>query len=46
MDDAILLTIHLRHQKDKNLGEINARPDETGLWRASRQRESRSFPGT
>lgn len=33
MDDAILLTIHLKHQKDKNLGEINARLDATGFWK-------------
>ena len=33
MDDAILLTIHLKHQKDKNLSEINARLDEAGFWK-------------
>lgn len=31
--DSIMLTIHLRHQQDKNLGEINAKLDETGFWR-------------
>ena len=29
----ILLTIFLRHQQDKNLGEINAKLDETGFWK-------------
>jgi hypothetical protein len=28
----ILLTIHFKHQKDKNLGEINARLDSAGFW--------------
>ena len=32
-DDEILLTIMLKHQKDKNLGEINARLDDTGFWK-------------
>ncbi len=31
--DSILLTILLKHQKDKNLGEINARLDATGFWK-------------
>ena len=30
--DEILLTIMLKHQQDKNLGEINAKLDETGFW--------------
>lgn len=30
--DEILLTIHLKHQKDKNLGEINARLRSSGFW--------------
>ncbi len=30
--DEILLTIHLKHQKDKNLAEINAKLDATGFW--------------
>lgn len=34
MDDAILLTVHLKHQKDKNLGEINARLEAAGFWQA------------
>lgn len=29
----LLLTIKLKHQQDKNLGEINARLDETGFWK-------------
>jgi hypothetical protein len=32
-DDSILLTIMLKHQKDKNLAEINARLDATGFWK-------------
>ena len=32
-DDEILLTIMLKHQKDKNLGEINAKLDDTGFWK-------------
>lgn len=32
-DGEILLTIFLEHQQDKNLGEINARLDETGFWK-------------
>ena len=31
--DRILLTIFLKHQKDKNLGEINAKLDATGYWK-------------
>ncbi len=30
--DEILLTIHLKHQKDKNLEEINAKLDAAGFW--------------
>lgn len=33
-DGTILLTIFLKHQKDKNLGEINVKLDETGFWKA------------
>jgi hypothetical protein len=29
----ILLTVFLRHQQDKNLGEINAKLDATGFWK-------------
>ena len=29
----ILLTVMLKHQQDKNLGEINARLDATGFWK-------------
>lgn len=29
----ILLTIFLKHNQDKNLGEINARLDKTGFWK-------------
>ena len=29
----ILMTIHLRHQQDKNLAEINAKLDATGFWK-------------
>jgi hypothetical protein len=31
--DEILLTVFLKHQKDKNLGEINAKLDATGFWK-------------
>lgn len=31
--DRVMLTIHLRHQKDKNLAEINQRLDATGFWK-------------
>ena len=31
-DNEILLTILLKHQQDKNLGEIGARLEETGFW--------------
>lgn len=30
----ILLTVFLKHQKDKNLGEINAKLEDTGFWKA------------
>ena len=36
MDDAngtVMLTIFLKHQKDKNLAEINAKLDQTEFWR-------------
>ncbi|MDF1794163.1 MAG: hypothetical protein P1U88_19780 [Thalassobaculaceae bacterium] len=29
----ILLTVMLKHQKDKNLGEINAKLEATGFWK-------------
>ncbi len=29
----MLLTVFFRHQQDKNLGEINAKLDETGFWK-------------
>lgn len=32
--DTMMLTIFLRHQQDKNLGEINARLEETEFWQA------------
>jgi hypothetical protein len=32
-DDEILLTIMLKHQKDKNLAEINGKLDDTGFWK-------------
>ncbi|MGH8706447.1 MAG: hypothetical protein ACREVD_00105 [Burkholderiales bacterium] len=32
-ENEILLTVFLRHQQDKNLGEINARLDATGFWK-------------
>ena len=32
-DNEILLTVFLKHQQDKNLGEINARLDATGFWK-------------
>jgi hypothetical protein len=31
--DEILLTVHLKHQKDKNLAEINAKLDATQFWK-------------
>lgn len=31
--DHVLLAIHLKHQKDKNLAEINAKLDATGFWK-------------
>lgn len=42
----ILLTIFLRHNQSKNLGEINARLEQTGFWKESRRRASRSSRGT
>lgn len=32
--NTMMLTIFLKHQQDKNLGEINARLDETEFWKA------------
>jgi hypothetical protein len=32
-DNEILLTIMLKHQQDKNLGEINARLEDTEFWK-------------
>ena len=32
-DDSILLTIHSKHQQDKNLEEINAKLDAAGFWK-------------
>lgn len=32
-DNEILLTVFLKHQQDKNLGEINAKLDATGFWK-------------
>lgn len=32
-DNEILLTVFLRHQKDKNLAEINAKLDAAGFWK-------------
>ena len=32
-DDEILLTIFLKHDQTKPLGEINAKLDETGFWK-------------
>jgi len=29
----MLLTVFLRHQQDKNLGEINAKLEATGFWK-------------
>lgn len=31
--DRMLLTIHLKHQKDKNLAEINSKLDVAGFWK-------------
>ena len=31
--DELLLTIFLKHQKDKNLGEINKKLEDTQFWR-------------
>jgi len=32
--DMMMLTIFLKHQQDKNLGEINAKLEETEYWKA------------
>lgn len=32
-ENEILLTVFLKHQQDKNLGEINAKLDATGFWK-------------
>ncbi len=32
-DNEILLTIHLKHEKDKNRAEINAKLTDTGFWK-------------
>ena len=32
-NDSILLTIFLKHQQNMNLGEINAKLDDTGFWK-------------
>jgi hypothetical protein len=32
-DNEILLTVFLKHQQDKNLGEINAKLEATGFWK-------------
>ena len=32
-DGEMLLTVFLKHQQDKNLGEINAKLDDTGFWK-------------
>jgi hypothetical protein len=32
-ESEILLTVFLKHQQDKNLGEINAKLDATGFWK-------------
>ena len=32
--DEMLLTIFLKHQKDKNLGEINRKLEDTEFWRS------------
>ena len=29
----MMLTVFLKHQKDKNLAEINAKLDATGFWK-------------
>ena len=31
--DRMMLTVFLKHQKDKNLAEINAKLDATGFWK-------------
>ena len=33
-DGEMLLTVFLKHQQDKNLGEINAKLEATGFWKA------------
>lgn len=43
--DEILLTIFLKHDQTKNLGEINAKLDEPGSGRSFRLRASRLPPG-
>ena len=32
MTDDVLITVFLKHQQDKNLGEINAKLDEAEFW--------------
>lgn len=32
-ENEVLLTVFLKHQQDKNLGEINAKLDATGFWK-------------
>ena len=32
MSDNVLITVFLKHQQDKNLGEINAKLDEGEFW--------------
>lgn len=31
--ERVMLTVMLKHQKDKNLAEINAKLDATGFWK-------------
>jgi len=45
-ESEILLTVFLKHQQDKNLGEINAKLTRRGSGSSSRRRASRSSPGT
>jgi hypothetical protein len=33
-ESEMLLTVFLKHQQDKNLGEINAKLEATGFWKA------------
>ena len=43
--DAILLTIFLRHDQSKTLAEINEHLDKTGFWKKFPRKVRKLFPG-